>query len=103
MTEQRNSYLWNVRFPVYIPTEEDVTNIIESNQLMPADKALVDAGYWTAEECIAYRIFLQANLHALENIQTFLDDYRTVMESRKKAESNIITPQSKKIIIPDGR
>lgn len=102
MSEERRSFLWNVGLSVYIPDESDIQAVKDNEGFFPADQALIDQGFWTEEECLAYSIFQNTSKPAVERHDIFLRGYREGVAKRAELEkrSSIIVPKGKKIITP---
>ena len=93
-----NVFQMPVALNVVIPAEEQLVEI----ELQPDDQILVEAGFWTKAECVAYHTFRQINMSALENKPFFLQMYQSELSRRAESEkpkSNLIMP-SKQIITP---
>jgi hypothetical protein len=93
--EVRNSYVWQVGLTVYIPDEDDV-NAVKENGFTPTDTILIEQGFWTEEECLAFRIFSQSAISAIDNPSAFIESYREVKarrEEENKPKSNLIIPE----------
>lgn len=97
----RNSYLWQVGLPVYMPDSDDVESVKSSMGFTPTDQILIDAGFWTEEECLAFRVFIQSATSAIDNPSMFVESYRAERAKRDEAskpKSSIIVPDAPKII-----
>lgn len=93
-----NVFQMPVALNVVIPAKDQLVDI----ELQPDDQLLVEAHFWTKEECVAFHTFRQINMSALDNRPFFLQMYREEMLDRAEpvlSKSNIILP-SKHIIKP---